>query len=110
MEHRLAPELLLTRSGVWEARFRSIETAGQAAVKQNRHFWAMRHEKLTSSGPESRSNTSPRPNRDGSLAAGGGLREMPTRDTPGVDERVFPGPRGAPGRPEPPAQAVESDA
>jgi len=35
---------------------------------------------------------------------------MPTRDTPGVDERVFPGPRGAPGRPEPPAQAVESDA
>jgi hypothetical protein len=28
MEHRLAPELLLTRSGVCEARFRSIETAG----------------------------------------------------------------------------------
>jgi hypothetical protein len=77
MDDRLALELLLTRSGIWEARFRSIETAGQAAVKQNRHFWTMRHEKLTSSGPGPRSNTSPRPNRDGSLAAGEGLREMP---------------------------------
>jgi hypothetical protein len=57
MEHKLAPELLLTSSGVWEARFRSIETAGKTAVKQNRYFWTMRHEKLTSSGPESRSNT-----------------------------------------------------
>jgi hypothetical protein len=139
MDDRLAPELLLTRSGIWEARFRSIETAGKAAVKQNRHFWTMRHEKLTSSGPGSRSNTSPRPNRDGSLAAGEGLREMPTRDTPRWTDGVFPGragrlwprgaratgaargawgrrppgrsgPRGPPGRSGSPTQAVESDA
>src|ERR1700747_1763987 len=77
MEHRPAPELLLTRSGFWESRFRSFATARTGDRHDKSISTDEEARNPASFGPESRSIRLPGQNRDGSLAAGAGLAETP---------------------------------